>query len=158
MHGSFHTHPSQRQRPGEVTVCEGAGHARDLGRAGADGLGGIAPRSGDNRDFFDDGAYLRQRECKKSRCNLQEVDVRRQHPRLEIGRDWIEVIGGRERPTCLATAEEAMVAQMIVDIGNEHVEGDAPIEGMSVRLPRSEERRGGKEGVSTCRSRWWKYH
>src|SRR3546814_12692783 len=28
-----------------------------------------------------------------------------------------------------------MVAQMIVDIGNEHVEGDAPIEGMSVRLP-----------------------
>src|SRR3546814_9580681 len=73
----------------------GAGHARDLGRAGADGLGGIAPRSGDNRDFFDDGAYLRQRECKKSRCNLQEVDVRRQHPRLEIGRDWIEVIGGR---------------------------------------------------------------
>src|SRR3546814_5789317 len=23
---------------------------------------------------------------------------------------------------------------------------------------RSEERRGGKEGVSTCRSRWWPYH
>src|SRR3546814_3104195 len=88
----------------------------------SDLLGGIAPRRGDNRDFFDDGAYLRQRECKKSRCNLQEVDVRRQHPRLEIGRDWIEVIGGRERPTCLATAEEAMVAQMIVDIGNENVE------------------------------------
>src|SRR3546814_20028 len=64
-----------------------------------------------------------------------EIDVRRQHPRLEIGRDWIEVIGGRERPTCLATPEEAMVAQMIVDIGNEHVEGDAPIEGVSVRLP-----------------------
>src|SRR3546814_18201933 len=68
-------------------------------------------------------------------CSSDLVDVRRQHPRLEIGRDWIEVIGGRERPTCLATAEEAMVAQMIVDIGNEHVEGDAPIEGMSVRLP-----------------------
>src|SRR3546814_7473414 len=112
----------------DLTVCEGAGHARDLGRAGADGLGGIAPRSGDNRDFFDDGAYLRQRECKKSRCNLQEVDVRRQHPRLEIGRDWIEVIGGRERPTCLATAEEAMVAKMIVDIGNAQDEGDAPID------------------------------
>src|SRR3546814_18764453 len=111
-----------------------------------------------------------------------EIDVRRQHPRLEIGRDWIEVIGGRERPTCLATPEEAMVAQMIVDIGNEHVEGDAPIEGVSVRLPlramlregiddlrvtaslsilgahRSEERRVGKECVSTCRSRWSPYH
>src|SRR3546814_19082645 len=24
--------------------------------------------------------------------------------------------------------------------------------------PRSEERRVGKEGVSTCRSRWWPYH
>src|SRR3546814_19094866 len=68
-------------------------------------------------------------------CSSDLVDVRRQHPRLEIGRDWIEVIGGRERPTCLATAEEAMVAQMIVDIGNEHVEGEAPIEGLSDRLP-----------------------
>src|SRR3546814_6174693 len=89
-HGSFHTHPSQRQRPGEVTVCEGAGHARDLGRAGADGLGGIAPRSGDNRDFFDYGAYLRQRECTKSRCTLQEVDVCRQSPRLVIDRSLIK--------------------------------------------------------------------
>lgn len=28
-----------------------------------------------------------------------------------------------------------MVAQVIVDIGNQHVEDDAPIEGMSVGLP-----------------------
>src|SRR3546814_14288705 len=76
-----------------------------------------------------------------------EIDVRRQHPRLEIGRDWIEVIGGRERPTCLATAEEAMVAQMIVDIGNEHVEGDAPIEGISVRLPLRAMLRGGSDDL-----------
>src|SRR3546814_19056254 len=26
------------------------------------------------------------------------------------------------------------------------------------RIERSEERRVGKEGVSTCRSRWWPYH
>src|SRR3546814_15163745 len=28
----------------------------------------------------------------------------------------------------------------------------------SVESSRSEERRGGKECVSTCRSRWWPYH
>src|SRR3546814_12324261 len=30
--------------------------------------------------------------------------------------------------------------------------------GLLERLPRSEERRGGKEGVSTCRSRWAPVH
>src|SRR3546814_13263485 len=33
-----------------------------------------------------------------------------------------------------------------------------PIRRREMSLDRSEERRVGKEGVSTCRSRWWPYH
>src|SRR3546814_18146713 len=31
-------------------------------------------------------------------------------------------------------------------------------QGGVLNFPRSEERRDGKEGVSTCESRWWPYH
>ena len=124
-------------------MLEGAGHAGDLSRPGADGLRGLAPCRGHGRDLFDDRSGLRQRECEIFRRlfeqieragSLVEVDVRRQHTRLEIGGHRIEVIGGRERPPGLAEPEKAVVAQMIVDIGDQHIEGDAPIERVGVRL------------------------
>src|SRR3546814_19430674 len=35
---------------------------------------------------------------------------------------------------------------------------DGPVKAGTIGQPRSEERRGGKECVSTCRSRWSPYH
>src|SRR3546814_13885700 len=42
-------------------------------------------------------------------------------------------------------------------LGCSHVLSDAPAQANNFNL-RSEERRVGKECVSTCRSRWWPYH
>src|SRR3546814_6037374 len=42
--------------------------------------------------------------------------------------------------------------------GNFGFEYRLPVDGGNVRLSRSEERRVGKECVSTCRSRWSPYH
>jgi hypothetical protein len=42
-------------------MFEGARHSRDLGGAGADGLGDVPPCRGHGRDLLDDRAGLRQR-------------------------------------------------------------------------------------------------
>src|SRR3546814_17901376 len=51
------------------------------------------------------------------------------------------------------------VAQLGADHLQQHVrileDLDQAADGVQQRLVRSEERRGGKECVSTCRSRWW---
>src|SRR3546814_14666039 len=53
-----------------------------------------------------------------------------------------------ERPIDQAVAPGVSAAQQIAEL--------AFAEDMIGQ--RSEERRVGKEGVSTCRSRWWRYH
>lgn len=125
-------------------MLEGAGHAVDLGRATADRLGCIAPGRGHGPDSFDSRARLRQREREKLRRRLQqiertgalvEIDVRGQHPRLEIGRNRIEVVCRRERPTRLSQPQETVIAEVVVEIGNQHIEDDTPVEGVGVRLP-----------------------
>lgn len=62
------------------------------------------------------------------------MDVRRQLPSLQIGRNGFEVVCRRERPVRLSQSQETVVAQVIVDIGNQHMEDDTPIEDMGVRL------------------------
>src|SRR3546814_11801938 len=46
----------------------------------------------------------------------------------------------------------------IVEAAGVEVGGNNPIATLSARIGRSEERRVGKECVSTCRSRWSPYH
>ena len=100
-------------------MLEGAGHAVDLGRAGARRLSGVAPSRCHGRDLLDDGTGLRQRQAEETRSGFQqvertgafiEIDIRRQHPRLEIGRNGIEVVGWGKRPSRLSEPEEAVVA------------------------------------------------
>lgn len=62
------------------------------------------------------------------------MDVRRQLPSLQIGRNGFEVVCRRERPVRLSQSQETVIAQVIVDIGNQHMEDDTPIEDMGVRL------------------------
>ena len=65
---------------------------------------------------------------------LVEFDVGRQDPRLEVRGCRIQVVGGRERSSRPVEPQEAVVAQVIVDIGDQHAEDDAPIKCMGVRL------------------------
>lgn len=124
-------------------MLECAGHAVDLGGAGADSLGGVAPCRRHGRDLFDDRPGLRQCQREIPRSLLQkiertgalvEVDIRREHARLEICWRRIEIIGRREPPSGLAEPKETVIAQVIVDIGNQHIEDHAPIEGVRVLL------------------------
>src|SRR3546814_5931553 len=51
-------------------------------------------------------------------------------------------------------------AQLFSELGDEHVDdlGLRLVVGAAIEMLRSEERRVGKECVSTCRSRWSQYH
>src|SRR3546814_19356851 len=44
------------------------------------------------------------------------------------------------------------------DVARRYLITDYDIAGLDDKAARSEERRVGKEGVSTCRSRWWPYN
>src|SRR3546814_17499210 len=93
----------------------------------------------------------------RARIADQDVVVRRQFDAAAAER-----AGGFERRLCFEIAaggnqfDAAALTfdvgggnlSLIIDDGMEHVAGDF----------RSEERRVGKDGVSTCRSRWWPYH
>ena len=39
---------------------------------------------------------------------------------------WVEVEGGRESPAARLHVQESVVVQVVVDVGDEDVEGDAP--------------------------------
>src|SRR3546814_13440009 len=51
-----------------------------------------------------------------------------------------------------------LLAPAVIDHFKEEQLTHPWLEGPVASLPRSEERRVGKECVSTCRSRWWPYH
>ena len=124
-------------------MLEGARHAGDFGGPGAGFLRGLSPCGRHRRDIFDDGARCGEAEAEILRRRLEKVDrtgafveinVRRQHTRFEIGRYGIEVVGRGERPSRFAQPEEAVVAQVIVDIRDQDVEDDTSIEGVGVGL------------------------
>src|SRR3546814_19306442 len=58
----------------------------------------------------------------------------------------------------LKVLESGMVRRLLVSDGAKVIAGQQLIELDPTRANRSEERRGGKECVSTCRSRWSPYH
>src|SRR3546814_11860085 len=74
----------------------------------------------------------------------------------------VERIGGKRHRQArgdlvvdLAAEREGLVALLVAQVAADRrarLAGDREVE------PRSEERRVGKECVSTCRSRWWPYH
>src|SRR3546814_14481341 len=66
----------------------------------------------------------------------------------------IEVEFGREARTSRYCTDLAKMLEAPVF----HVNGDDPEAVTFVTRLRSEERRVGKECVSTCRYRWWPYH
>lgn len=65
---------SQRQRSFEIVMLEGAGHAVDLGGAGADRLGCSPPGRSRGCHFFDYRASLRQREREELRRGFQQIE------------------------------------------------------------------------------------
>src|SRR3546814_18339760 len=74
---------------------------------------------------------------------------------LEIARVFVLRIDGRER------IERGALEERDLDIAREAMEAQEPalaLDPVEGRVPRSEERRVGKECVSTCRSRWSPYH
>ena len=122
-------------------MLKSAGHAGDFGGAGTHCPGHVAPGGRHLGDLPDDGAGLWQVEAKQGGCGLEqvqrtgavvEVDAGGQHAGLEIDGERVEVVGGRQNPARLAQPQEAMVAQVIVAVADEHVEHDAPEELLEV--------------------------
>lgn len=65
-------------------------------------------------------------------CDFIEFDVGRQIPCFEIGGRRIEVVNRRKGPASPPEPQEAMVAQVIVDIGDQYVERHAPVQGPGI--------------------------
>lgn len=48
---------------------------------------------------------------------------------------WTEIVGGRWRPSGLAPPEKAVIAQMIIDVGDQALAAEAPrLAGLTQRL------------------------
>src|SRR3546814_14535062 len=80
----------------------------------------------------------------------------------------ISFIPWEKRPVAKTSAQLCTIGKLLKSARSVIHAGDPDDEGQLIvdeilqwagsRLPRSEERRVGKEGVSTCRSRWSPYH
>src|SRR3546814_11642428 len=94
------------------------------------------------------------------------VDIARHHPRADARQaaaDWVDLTTPLVKAFCTDAAFDlgSLAIQVhgghgyIKEQGVEQIVRDARILSL---YERSEERRVGKEGVSTCRSRWSPYH
>src|SRR3546814_18023732 len=72
-------------------------------------------------------------------------------------RAWAGRGGGRPRPVLTRQPRRAIFDPAERAWGLGHIVGAAPVDREAGRRIRSEERRVGKECVSTCRSRWSPY-
>src|SRR3546814_9107863 len=66
--------------------------------------------------------------------------------------------GAVAKDIIFATLESRLMEQRFVSFYGKLVSADRWPSGSRSKEMRSEERREGKECVSTCRSRWWPYH
>src|SRR3546814_12723923 len=79
-------------------------------------------------------------------------------PILDTGSDLKVQYGRRERRLTLLRGRADFRVQHDSDRPFVVLVGDASVTATGTRFQRSEERRVGKECVSTCRSRWSPYH
>src|SRR3546814_18884262 len=87
--------------------------------------------------------------AKGGRGTLEDAQAAAATGQIALSQVWAEVLG----------AEGLTAAQMLVTLGDlEHRRRYLNAAATLDRLLRSEERRVGKECVSTCRSRWSPYH
>jgi len=112
-------------------VLEGAFHAGDLGGLDPQPACHIPPGSCDLSDLGNDrsGRPIAQIEIPGRGPDQFDVaspvvwdDGCGENAGLQVQRGGIEVIGGRQGPTVLPRPEEAVIAQVIINIGNEDVE------------------------------------
>ena len=122
-------------------VFEGAGHSMDFFGYGTDLQREGTPRGGRHRHLLQNQSCFRKGKCEVicrgfKQINLAgavlKIDIRREDPRLEIGRNGVQVVSRRKRPPRSIEPKKSMVAQVVVDIGNEDIERHASIQGMSV--------------------------
>jgi hypothetical protein len=124
-------------------VLKRTGHASDFCSTRADLPRSLPPSRCHYGHLFDDDARRREAETKIPRSRFKQVDgagafvkinVGRKHARFQVSWYRIEVIGWGKRLTRLAEPQEAMIAQMILDIRDQHVESDATIKRLGVCL------------------------
>src|ERR1019366_5667831 len=121
----------QEPCPFQVVVLEGALHPADFARTGIEARGDLAPGRCDGGHFLYDRLRLRRTETEELRgrydeaevaCSLVQVDVGGQDALAHIDRRRIEVVGRRQGPAAAPGPEEAMIAQMVVDVRDQDVE------------------------------------
>src|SRR3546814_17095365 len=100
--------------------------------------------------------------CSSDLRNTDQRQRAKMHHRIEaMGREqirqrrWIEQITHHQ---CRGTHRLAMAGGQVVEYHHLMPVCDEVAHHVRTDIPRSEERRVGKECVSTCRSRWSPYH
>src|SRR3546814_12956193 len=87
---------------------------------------------------------------------LIDAPAKRAEPRIPFG--WLIEHGLLEPGTVLHGPDKRWHAKVRADGTLITADFKGSIHQVGAHLPRSEERRVGKESVSTCRSRWSPYH
>ncbi len=104
-------------------------------------VGNVTPRRRCFGDFLDDSSCWCQSQAEIFRRLFEKVDrasafveinIRRQDTRFDVRRHRVEVVSWRQRPARPAEPEETVVAQVIIHIGNQHIEGYAPLKSLCV--------------------------
>src|SRR3546814_14287096 len=89
----------------------------------------------------------------RGRLSARSIDIRC----MDVG-DPLENLGGaRRKITIKQGIEQPVSKKLIAELKAAKMKVEAQINGEKLRI-RTEERRVGKECVSTCRSRWSAYH
>src|SRR3546814_12136444 len=94
------------------------------------------------------------------RTEIVEIGTFRPHGVTELeALDYLETQEGKKYLQHLRNAAPDAPKEIIAARAMEQITSGREIPRMeAINEPRSEERRGGKECVSTCRSRWSPYH
>src|SRR3546814_11366311 len=101
------------------------------------------------------GAHCLAIECQESRIE-KRLETRYLDRRASSLDEALEIIRTAKEPTSVGVLGNA--AEILPEMVKRGIRPDAVTDQTSAHDPRSEERRVGKECVSTCRSRWSPYH
>src|SRR5690606_751931 len=113
---------------------ESSGHSFDLRSREPEAAGNITPFPNSTIDFSNDSPsvvrlqaeMVRDLECQlERRCQIGILsNGSREHPRLDVGGNRVDVIGRRQPPAVPSDVHEGMIAKMIVRVRDQNVEYD----------------------------------
>ncbi len=126
-------------------MLEGRCHAVHFGFVQAVPRGFIAPLRDSLADLFCYVARFavvqieipRHLHCQRERGRVVVfVDPGAENARLDVGRHRVEVVSGRQAPARLAFVQKAVIAQVVVGVGDQYVENQPPPQRFHVGLRR----------------------